>query len=439
VDEPSKAPKVFLSYSHDSDTHAQRVLALANKLREEGIDAELDQYVAHPNEGWPQWARRQLEESSFVLLICTPTYRRRFERKETAGMGKRVIWEALLAEQLLYEAGGINEKLVPVFFEDGTDEDIPLVLRGFARYSLPEGYEELYRCLTTQPKVIRPELGPMRTMRSTWEQPHREDTAFLVTDRIREIEHHRALRPRKFIKTLYIAILMCAATISVAYLRPDEKEVSDPTPTEEPRCTIETDRDDITKIIIYDTDTDVEIVQLDGGSRQVFRCVSKPTPALLEVYFADGRVLRQEHELFPNGGTTSLTLRPDESTYPPPDSTYSKDVDAPKNTDPPKDVAPPVKRLSVQPSVPAHTTKRCAQVRKATNTALSERRWPRAVELARQKVCWASKEQPTRRRMQVMALLELGRFEECVKAGVKAIDAETVNMVSTCRKILEER
>ena len=39
------APRVFLSYSHDSAKHAARVLDLANTLRRDGIDAILDRYL----------------------------------------------------------------------------------------------------------------------------------------------------------------------------------------------------------------------------------------------------------------------------------------------------------------------------------------------------------------------------------------------------------
>ncbi|MHC4355693.1 MAG: SEFIR domain-containing protein, partial [Planctomycetota bacterium] len=48
-------PVVFISYSQDSDAHMDKVLALANKLRAEGIDAVLDQYEVSPAEGWPKW------------------------------------------------------------------------------------------------------------------------------------------------------------------------------------------------------------------------------------------------------------------------------------------------------------------------------------------------------------------------------------------------
>ena len=48
-------PKVFfISYSHDSPEHAYRVLALTERFRKDGLDAQLDQYVAGTlPEGWP--------------------------------------------------------------------------------------------------------------------------------------------------------------------------------------------------------------------------------------------------------------------------------------------------------------------------------------------------------------------------------------------------
>jgi SEFIR domain len=41
-------PRVFISYSHDSPDHQNRVLELVNRLRSDGIDAIIDQYVQSP-------------------------------------------------------------------------------------------------------------------------------------------------------------------------------------------------------------------------------------------------------------------------------------------------------------------------------------------------------------------------------------------------------
>ena len=49
------APKVFISYSHDNSEHEDRVLELSDRLREDGIDANIDQYQTNPPEGWQLW------------------------------------------------------------------------------------------------------------------------------------------------------------------------------------------------------------------------------------------------------------------------------------------------------------------------------------------------------------------------------------------------
>ena len=65
--------RVFISYSHDSPEHADRVLALSDRLRQDGLDSILDQYfLGSPDEGWPRWMDRQIRDVDFVLMICTP-------------------------------------------------------------------------------------------------------------------------------------------------------------------------------------------------------------------------------------------------------------------------------------------------------------------------------------------------------------------------------
>ena len=88
--------KIFISYSHDSAEHADRVLALADALRHDGIDAILDQYISAPPEGWPRWMDTNIEAADFVLMVCTETYRRRVMGQEEPGRGLGVRWEGSL-------------------------------------------------------------------------------------------------------------------------------------------------------------------------------------------------------------------------------------------------------------------------------------------------------------------------------------------------------
>src|SRR5258706_1844695 len=104
-------PKVFISYSHDSQEHADNVLELSDRLREDEIDCILDQYEDSLPEGWPRWMDRQIREADFVLMICTPTYYRRVMGKEQPGIGLGVRWEGNLIYQHFYNEGTLNTKL----------------------------------------------------------------------------------------------------------------------------------------------------------------------------------------------------------------------------------------------------------------------------------------------------------------------------------------
>jgi WD40 repeat protein len=162
--------KVFISYSHEGQEHASRVLDLADRLRRDGVDASIDQYEAAPAEGWPHWMVRQIREADFVIMVCTEAYFRRVMGEEKPGIGRGVRWEGHLILNQLYDAKAAGKKFVPVVFTENDQRFVPDPVQAFPRYdvSAHRGYEDLYRRLTDQPGVTRPELGTLR------ELPHRE-------------------------------------------------------------------------------------------------------------------------------------------------------------------------------------------------------------------------------------------------------------------------
>ncbi len=174
-----KAPTVFISYSHDSPEHADRVLALADQLIQDGIDCILDQYETSPPEGWPRWMDRHIRNSDFVIMICTETYYRRVMGEEEPGKGLGVKWEGNLIYQHIYGANTENVRFIPVLFEAGNVEHIPTPLKGATYYCLdPEqGYEDLYRRLTDQPRTTKPKLGKLRKL-----PPRERKPDFLTTE-----------------------------------------------------------------------------------------------------------------------------------------------------------------------------------------------------------------------------------------------------------------
>jgi hypothetical protein len=166
VTDASERVVVFISYSHDSPEHMEHVLELANRLRSEGIDAEVDRYEDAPPEGWPRWCDRKIQEAQFVLVICTETYLRRFEGTDKPGRGLGAKWEGAIVTQELYETDASNSKFIPVCLSAQDTNHIPRPLRGFTRYVLDSeaGFDQLYRRLTKQPSVLKPELGAVRAL-----------------------------------------------------------------------------------------------------------------------------------------------------------------------------------------------------------------------------------------------------------------------------------
>jgi hypothetical protein len=159
------ACRVFITYSHDSPEHQHRVLALAERLRKDGVDAQLDQYVAGtPAKGWPRWMEDRLEWAQFVLVICTETYQRRFLGREEPDKGKGVHWEGSLITLETYHARSDTSKFVPVLFDHEDNRFIPGQLSSHTHYLLSseDNYAKLYAFLTGQAGVVPVPLGQLK-------------------------------------------------------------------------------------------------------------------------------------------------------------------------------------------------------------------------------------------------------------------------------------
>ena len=153
--------RVFISYSHDSDTHREFVRNLANDLRRNGLDCQIDQYVnGFPPEGWQRWMENQIEQADFVLIVCTPLYLQRYRGNDPDG-GRGVTFEGVVISQTLYDHYYRNTKFIPVIPAQGSLDDVPLPLKGYTTYSLPQDYTALYRLLTDQHATPPPEIGGM--------------------------------------------------------------------------------------------------------------------------------------------------------------------------------------------------------------------------------------------------------------------------------------
>lgn len=173
-------PIVFISYSQDTIAFADKVLAFSNKLRSEGIDAILDQYEEAPQEGWPRWMENSINKADYVIVVGSKGYYDKIYGNVDQGKGRGVKWEGNLIYQKLYMSDSINEKYIPVVFEEKDLAYIPTPLQGSTYYNVSEEsrFDRLYwrlRGVTTKEK---PPLGKLRPL------PEKERKTLFVTSMI---------------------------------------------------------------------------------------------------------------------------------------------------------------------------------------------------------------------------------------------------------------
>lgn len=166
--EETQAPtKVFISYSWDAEGHKERVLALANTLRNPwGIETDIDQYVRAtppftPAQGWDLWMEKRIEWAEFVLIVCTETYQRRFRGDEEPGIGRGSTWEGTIIRQHLYNNQLVCTKFIPVVFLPQDLNHVPIIFNGNDKYILEneKSFGELCYRLNNKPVVAMPEVA----------------------------------------------------------------------------------------------------------------------------------------------------------------------------------------------------------------------------------------------------------------------------------------
>jgi hypothetical protein len=157
-------PKVFISYSHDSEEHRDLVLSFTDRLRKDGVDCIIDQYEPSPPEGWSRWAINQIEKAKFVLVVCTNRYSQLFTGKGET-IEKQANYQGAIITQSIYESQA-NTKFIPIVFSAKDSSYVPIILRSATKYTIDtvNGYDELYRRLTDQHATPILGLGKTRQL-----------------------------------------------------------------------------------------------------------------------------------------------------------------------------------------------------------------------------------------------------------------------------------
>ncbi len=151
-------PKVFASYSHDSDEHKQWVLKLCNKLVENGVDVMLDQWDVRL--GTDQtFFMEKLSTADRVLMICTDAYVKKADNRE-GGVGYEGL---IITEQIAEDVK--TDKFIPVIRQSSNERKMPIFLgkRQYIEFTdddrFDEKFNELLHDIHGVPIISRPPLG----------------------------------------------------------------------------------------------------------------------------------------------------------------------------------------------------------------------------------------------------------------------------------------
>ncbi len=117
-------PTAFTSYSWDDETHREWVAQLAARLRKDGVDVRLDRWHAVPGDQLPAFMEREIRENAFVIIICTPNYKRKPDAR-TGGVGYE--GDIMTAEVM---ATKNHRKFIPVLAKGTWAEAAPRWLAG---------------------------------------------------------------------------------------------------------------------------------------------------------------------------------------------------------------------------------------------------------------------------------------------------------------------
>jgi len=153
-----KNPKVFISYSWDSEEHKEWVIALANELRKSGIDAIVDEFISQ--KGTVNLNRMMIEnikDRDYTVVVLTDKYSEK-SNSFKGGVG----YETSL---LINDIADNIEKIIPIIrFKGDHKKVIPFYLKGVSYidfsndYNFDEKFEELkYKIM----KVDRIEMEPL--------------------------------------------------------------------------------------------------------------------------------------------------------------------------------------------------------------------------------------------------------------------------------------
>ncbi|XP_078139943.1 interleukin-17 receptor D, partial [Centroberyx gerrardi] len=198
AERPWPRPKVFICYSsRDGPKHTGVVQSFAYFLQDFcGCEVVLDlwEQLQLCREGQMSWLSRQLDESNYIITVCSKGLRYYVEKKSRRGktpVSRRgnsssppvggsggdlfVVGVAMIAEKLRLakqsEGGGAQElsRYMAVYFDYSTESDVPTMLSLAARFKLMDQLPQLFsRLHSGQSGLAEREPQPLHVSRRNY-------------------------------------------------------------------------------------------------------------------------------------------------------------------------------------------------------------------------------------------------------------------------------
>ncbi|WP_328455912.1 MULTISPECIES: SEFIR domain-containing protein [unclassified Amycolatopsis] len=164
------APRVFVTYSHDTPEHKELVEKFARFLRAAiGLDVHLDAWYDNRRRDWSLWAVEHLTKADFILVIASPEYKRRADGTAASDEGRGAQFEAgIIRDNLTRDLRRETERVLPVILPGRSVDEIPVFLNGHSttRYHIDEftdaGIADLLTAITGHGQYSMPQRGEWR-------------------------------------------------------------------------------------------------------------------------------------------------------------------------------------------------------------------------------------------------------------------------------------
>lgn len=152
--------RVFISYAWTNDAYQKKVIDLATKLRNDGIDVILDKWDLHTGSDRFIFMEKSVNESDKVLILCNKVYKEKADNR-CGGAGQ----ETMIIAPEVYEKNA-PEKFIPIIMERNLlgKEYIPQYLKSliyidYTDKDMEGQYQNLLYAIYGVTKDIKPRIG----------------------------------------------------------------------------------------------------------------------------------------------------------------------------------------------------------------------------------------------------------------------------------------